>query len=239
MARRPDRNGFTLIELLVVIAIIAILAAILFPVFARARAKARQTACLSNVKQIGLGIAMYTSDYDDTLPFNAHGCCVTNFWEYATNPAKANWLVQVLPYVKNNQIFECPSAVPAWGASGSAGTGAIPRATNYIWNGKASGKPLAKIERSADFPILTEWAACEPNVVVRPLKCCPNTDDGAWAQGAPYNSVPSYWGVNHGATSGPTLEDGMYNVAYADGHAKIKNPRRLWTIEWLQITERN
>ena len=63
------KSGFTLIELLVVIAIIAILAAILFPVFARAREKAKQTQCLSNVKQIGLGLMMYTSDYDDCMPF--------------------------------------------------------------------------------------------------------------------------------------------------------------------------
>src|SRR6185436_4509460 len=70
---RPTRlrAGFTLIELLVVIAIIAILAAILFPVFAQAREKARQAACSSNMKQIGLGLMMYTKDYDETFPFSA------------------------------------------------------------------------------------------------------------------------------------------------------------------------
>jgi prepilin-type N-terminal cleavage/methylation domain-containing protein len=67
---KPRTNGFTLIELLVVIAIIAILAAILFPVFAHARAKARQTACLSNMKQLGTGLMMYAQDYDETLPLN-------------------------------------------------------------------------------------------------------------------------------------------------------------------------
>ena len=64
------KKAFTLIELLVVIAIIAILAAILFPVFAQAREKARQTSCLSNLKQIGLGLMMYTQDYDETYPMN-------------------------------------------------------------------------------------------------------------------------------------------------------------------------
>src|SRR5476651_819462 len=68
-----SRHGFTLIELLVVIAIIAILAAILFPVFARAREQARRTSCLSNMKQIGLALFMYAQDYDETLP-ERYGC---------------------------------------------------------------------------------------------------------------------------------------------------------------------
>ena len=93
------RRGFTLIELLVVIAIIAILAAILFPVFARAREKARQTSCLSNVKQIMLGVMMYAQDYDETL---IPGCRLM--------PAENVYWHQVLdPYLKNAQIKVCPS----------------------------------------------------------------------------------------------------------------------------------
>ncbi len=93
------RRGFTLIELLVVIAIIAILAAILFPVFARAREKARQTSCLSNVKQLSLGVLMYTQDYDERLPY-----CDCNAYSSGTN-----WAISTQPYVKNAQIFVCPS----------------------------------------------------------------------------------------------------------------------------------
>jgi len=92
------RRGFTLIELLVVIAIIAILAAILFPVFARAREKARQTSCLSNNKQIGLGLLMYAQDYDEKLPFHCPA------WGWAVC-----WAQAINPYVKNSQIFQCPS----------------------------------------------------------------------------------------------------------------------------------
>jgi len=112
---RPGHGrGFTLIELLVVIAIIAILAAILFPVFARAREAARKTACISNVKQIATGMMMYVSDYDSTYPprFPAP-TAAGNF------PCKAcrtrDWRVFAQPYVKNDGIFKCPSdfGIPA------------------------------------------------------------------------------------------------------------------------------
>ncbi len=93
------RHGFTLIELLVVIAIIAILAAILFPVFARAREQARKTSCLSNLKQIGLACHMYAQDYDELFPVDYHIC----------NP-HLRFVNQIMPYVKNYQIFYCPSA---------------------------------------------------------------------------------------------------------------------------------
>jgi len=110
------RRGFTLIELLVVIAIIAILAAILFPVFARAREKARQTSCLSNAKQINLCILMYAQDYDETLPFYWYGAAV------------GYWPNVLMPYVKNWQIFTCPSAPQFKGGTGWTGSG------GYGWN---------------------------------------------------------------------------------------------------------
>jgi prepilin-type N-terminal cleavage/methylation domain-containing protein/prepilin-type processing-associated H-X9-DG protein len=94
------RSGFTLIELLVVIAIIAILAAILFPVFAQAREKARQAACLSNLKQLGLAQSMYTQDYDETLPKAIH---------QMPDGSLFIWPLEVAPYVKNTAVFRCPS----------------------------------------------------------------------------------------------------------------------------------
>jgi len=100
------RKGFTLIELLVVIAIIAILAAILFPVFARAREKARQTSCLSNVKQIMLGVMMYAQDYDETLPVASHWVSYDN---HVPSTTYTYWFEALEPYVKNWQVFVCPS----------------------------------------------------------------------------------------------------------------------------------
>jgi prepilin-type N-terminal cleavage/methylation domain-containing protein/prepilin-type processing-associated H-X9-DG protein len=99
-------TGFTLIELLVVIAIIAILAAILFPVFSRVREKARQSSCGSNLRQVQLAIAQYAQDYDELHPhtwFTANG--LWNDW-----PGGYPWEEAVLPYVKNDQLFVCPSA---------------------------------------------------------------------------------------------------------------------------------
>ncbi len=98
------RRAFTLIELLVVIAIIAILAAILFPVFAQAREAARKTSCLSNLKQLGTGVGMYTQDNDENLPCNWY----VGLWASAPNgPYK--WMDAIYPYVKNEGVFTCPS----------------------------------------------------------------------------------------------------------------------------------
>jgi prepilin-type N-terminal cleavage/methylation domain-containing protein/prepilin-type processing-associated H-X9-DG protein len=106
-ARKP--RGFTLIELLVVIAIIAILAAILFPVFAQAREKARQSSCMSNTKQLGTGMMMYVQDYDETYPqayFYKNNTAVTNG---SSDGGYVTWTVTMGTYVKNDSLFVCPS----------------------------------------------------------------------------------------------------------------------------------
>jgi len=104
-----DQRGFTLIELLVVIAIIAILAAILFPVFAQARESARTTSCLSNEKQIGTAHMMYAQDYDETYVHQpAPGGC-PDLIGFVPGQVKQQWTTLIFPYVKNQQVFRCPS----------------------------------------------------------------------------------------------------------------------------------
>ena len=99
---RHTERGFTLIELLVVIAIIAILAAILFPVFAQAREKARSASCTSNLKQLGLGILMYKQDYDEKFPFGG--------WMPPGNIGSGEWQNTTQPYIKNKGVYYCPSS---------------------------------------------------------------------------------------------------------------------------------
>ena len=101
-AMRARAKGFTLIELLVVIAIIAILAAILFPVFARARENARRASCTSNMKQIGLGVMQYTQDYDEKYP-------LPPFRTPGSDGRNTMWGQTVQPYIKSTQLFSCPS----------------------------------------------------------------------------------------------------------------------------------
>jgi prepilin-type N-terminal cleavage/methylation domain-containing protein/prepilin-type processing-associated H-X9-DG protein len=107
-----NRRGFTLIELLVVIAIIAILAAILFPVFAQAREKARQTSCLSNTKQIGTAVTMYTQDFDEMMPpaVQTASTQASNICGQSGGILVATVADMIYPYMKNSAVLQCPSA---------------------------------------------------------------------------------------------------------------------------------
>jgi prepilin-type N-terminal cleavage/methylation domain-containing protein/prepilin-type processing-associated H-X9-DG protein len=202
------RKGFTLIELLVVIAIIAILAAILFPVFARAREKARQTSCLSNMKQLGLGLMMYAEDFDEMLPgWRAQGHCDTDdvfIWKHV-----------IYPYVNNHQIYICPSS--RWTSFNTCGNyhpaaNAMHLPSSYGMNcvlgrGLPQGScPLSKILRPAEVIALGE----ANHNLFRPLHHDDPND----------HSCGTNWPAVH--------NDGL-NVTYTDGHAKWSKRDRVYT----------
>ncbi len=203
------RKAFTLIELLVVIAIIAILAAILFPVFAKAREKARQTACVSNVKQIGMAWMMYVQDYDETFPPNNSPNAPGGEWMYRTGggfPCKPCRPVNkatgqaydprffAMPYVKNDLMFRCPSdfGIPA-----------------KIVDEPTKGQPVWKVEGSS---------YCLNTVVTRlgTVAAIPMPADtylGAEIYGWHGDDAAGRWAT---ATGHPN------RVAYfVDGHAKV------------------
>ncbi|MBC8018650.1 MAG: DUF1559 domain-containing protein [Verrucomicrobia bacterium] len=138
-----SRRGFTLIELLVVIAIIAILAAILFPVFAQAREKARQTSCLSNIKQITTGHLMYQQDWDETVPFNRECNLAAEVGAPACieDRAMRGWTDLVSPYVKGYGVFKCPSdpTDPVPLPSGALNQQGQPATEGFIFGAQSKG----------------------------------------------------------------------------------------------------
>jgi len=222
------RRGFTLIELLVVIAIIAILAAILFPVFAQAREKARQTSCLSNMKQMGIALMMYVQDYDEVLAGNQFTApnSATGDAGYAsksdigfldTDPTKVgrNWSRDIQPYLKNTAVYNCPNATPrsalAGGTTSDYRETTDPRGANlsYFVNGIVATKAIAAIPAPADIIYAEEYLF---NTRVSQVRPCPRT----LVNGVPtvfYQFNHDYYLRNHSEGS---------NQLFCDGHAKWK-----------------
>ena len=144
-ALRTNRKAFTLIELLVVIAIIAILAAILFPAFARARENARRASCQSNLKQVALGLFQYTQDYDEKFPMRYWDTPAAAYFDYG-------WVQAIQPYVKSYQLFQCPSEPnPPSVFSGSSATAVTDYGINRSVADINTSSPLS----SFDFPSVT------------------------------------------------------------------------------------
>jgi prepilin-type N-terminal cleavage/methylation domain-containing protein/prepilin-type processing-associated H-X9-DG protein len=197
-----SKRGFTLIELLVVIAIIAILAAILFPVFAKAREKARQSSCLSNTKQLGLAVMSYAQDYDEKLPGS---------YIYEGAPGDLNVLMSFgalcLPYIKNSQIFVCPSGA---GVSGWTGSDLlIPK--NSYWAPDASFCAMVNTK-------LSLGGIDSPSDSI--LFFDNNTNSGMWEFVCPApGTAQAYVDYLNNPAYGQRHNDGR-NYAFADGHSK-------------------
>ncbi len=207
------RKGFTLIELLVVIAIIVILAAILFPVFARARENARRTNCLSNQKQIALGMMMYAQDYDERLVANEYTVTV-------------HWPFLIEPYVKNFQVFRCPSVHTPVGFSTTSyrqywSTYALPGTASqpaHVAIYSQGGTALAAINEPSRTWMIVESAYSYPtrDTYVEDGMGWYVVNFRALAKGAVPENPAGYFNYFRHL-------DGS-NVAFADGHVKwIKN----------------
>jgi prepilin-type N-terminal cleavage/methylation domain-containing protein/prepilin-type processing-associated H-X9-DG protein len=224
------RRGFTLIELLVVIAIIAILAAILFPVFAKAREKARQSSCLSNVKQLALGMMQYCQDYDERFPM----CRYDNGRDNVPSPINGTnvtftWCENIYPYVKNAQVFVCPSDATARPSTfGTVGTNrghiwSYGRNYGYFNGDKAivnNALTLGQFPQPAETIMLNDTNSCN-----RSGPRLPN-----W----PGNGTTS---VDAGITAtyfSPRHNEGA-NFGFFDGHCKWMKfggvPARMWSLE--------
>lgn len=230
---RPTR-GFTLIELLVVIAIIAILAAILFPVFAQARESARATQCLSNMRQLGLGLRMYATDVDDTYPNIYQG--------WGLNPpdpaSQEGWLWKnaIAPYLKNKGIFVCPSNPVA----PPDGPGKLPPEDSANWNNNGMGYAMEPDKIMSQSYAMnagaTTWCAVDDKGTdwanKRPLKDAAINrsanliaiGETTWRQA---DFGPDWFLQSGGQCGGTALYahhslNGPANFVYYDGHAKAK-----------------
>jgi prepilin-type N-terminal cleavage/methylation domain-containing protein/prepilin-type processing-associated H-X9-DG protein len=209
--KQRKKLAFTLIELLVVIAIIAILAAILFPVFARARENARRASCMSNLKQIGLGMMMYVQDYDEQYPVGIVGdldvnastplsgsayCTGMPCGEFTVSDGHAtsgkimSWMDLLQPYTKSTQIFVCPSQqYPAYGGYGY----------NVYINNLKSTSPPVKMASLANPSVTAMLMDCNRSFCV-------------------YSPIQAVFVPQTRPDCAPHLDG--YNMAFADGHVK-------------------
>ena len=222
---RPSRQGFTLIELLVVIAIIAILAAILFPAFARARENARRASCQSNLKQIGLGFAQYTQDYDERLPINygtGGGGDQVDSGLYATPAAgQGTWISGVQPYIKSWQVFACSSATPSTtdapvgdSKTNYIGNGLVLQAISY--GGVTTGLSLSAIVDSASIISVREGTVTTKYCTLRPFRASATTAAGVNLSDAKNDSVH--------------FEGG--NMLFCDGHVKWRKKSTVTSLDF-------
>jgi prepilin-type N-terminal cleavage/methylation domain-containing protein len=249
------RSGFTLIELLVVIAIIAILAAILFPVFAQARAKARQAACISNTKQCGLACLQYVQDYDECYPpAEAYdpqlGAWTTGYYKPVPNAYLPNYqgfsqtfATDIQPYTKNYGVLSCSQAAVIQNI--------YPWITptyriSYSYNGLLQDFPIGGIVEPAQLPLITEsWGNSyfvnadlgDPvlNCETSSDKTCSyhNACTGFATSSSPNGQTSLVWEE----AGNEAVHDGGQIWAYTDGHSKFKHLSTTMTTAYTNYNQ--
>jgi len=242
-AFRRQTSGFTLIELLVVIAIIAILAAILFPVFAKVREKARQSSCASNMKQMTLAILQYQQDYDEMFPMGETQ--YANGWY--------GWPTEIAPYIKSTTVLTCPDD-PNAGTDLSEGWFDAGLQISYAVNGEESIPnwspleahlvgPMGAVNAGWDTPCMVDAqvATCTAGTTGVPsltdaqvtvpdssiLMCEQWSSDVKAANAAGHGP----WESGNG-TIQPNANDGLENYAFCDGHVKAMHPSDTFPLGW-------
>jgi prepilin-type N-terminal cleavage/methylation domain-containing protein len=204
------RFGFTLIELLVVIAIIAILAAILFPVFAQAREKARESTCLSNFKQMGTGVMMYLQDWDETYPSNRLAT-LKGGSECNSKGKLLTWKHATQPYIKSTDVFKCPSnprnkLADETGDADKFGYTVFP--ISYAYNGT-----ILWTAAGPNQPVLREAAVPEPARYIMLIESrAPCSDMGIWGFNDSWGAAPDSGFFVH--------SNKRMQALYLDTHAK-------------------
>lgn len=218
MSKPFPKKAFTLIELLVVIAIIALLAAILFPVFARARENARRSSCQSNLKQLCLGMKQYTQDFDERFPID--------IVRPAGDPGPYGWADAIQPYVKSEQLLQCPSDTIA--PPTVEPISEQQQYTDYFYNmglarGNGGGTRIGALESQLDFPSLTIALGDFSNTRTSSAEAW-STDRGGPGTGLASSTNPGWTKHLEGC-----------NFAFADGHVKWFRTGNSGSIDNMKV----
>ena len=225
------KRAFTLIELLVVIAIIAILAAILFPVFAQAKAAAKASSCLSNTKQMGLGVQMYLGDNDDRMFFKSSTTATSTRAGIAIpandpNASAMKWWNQLYPYIKNKEIYHCPSDRLPGGATDTMmqvdETGAKTIPLSYVANNATEDLTTSDVDRTAEVIVIGEkWNKASGDA---------NSTE-TWLEFPDGDGNEDTTNPGHMLRFADRHQNAM-NATYFDGHAHRIKPSQIWASVW-------